>query len=1375
MNNSNKTRLPLTQSQLSLWAGQRIHSEVPLHNVVYTFEIQGDIDGVIFKRSFEQLVEETDILRMTFSEIAGEPFQEINSTIPFQFEYLDFTEKSQEEIDQWVRVNTQSPINLAEIVFDSRLLKCDESKFIWFLKIHHLVTDAVTYQLLFHRLSDIYQARLNNNESKNELRVYRSYLEYEREQVADQELNSNKEYWDKKTSKVNSRPALYGEKWSKNSTEAKRIEITLTPTQTEKLNNLCQKTGVRSWTKSATLYNLFVTVFATYLHRTSGLSKFNIGSPAHNRSTLDFSKTAGLFIEVLPLTIKIDDDETFISLLDKIKIEGNSFLKNVHPSMVGCLNGEPPSNILNFINVEFKDFNGWPTQVRWIHNGHIDASHDIRCHVYDFKGEGDYTIAFDINTSVCPQKDYDKVALHFNSILDSLLENLENAIDQKGLEPISQSTILSGTHTPLKDSFLKKFEEFAAKTPNKVAVQSFEQTLTYSNLNKKANQLAGHLAERGIENQSRVAVFLHRSPDYLISILAIMKLGGVFVPIASDQPLERVQYILRKADCSLIITEQKLAVGLDFEKENIVSTSHFSELENQNEFSSFGHDLENLSYILFTSGSTGKPKGVGISNKSLNNYLNWARTAYSIDQNSVFPLFTSIGFDLTLTSVFLPILCGGRIIVYKENPSGPDTSVLNVFSDNLVNKIKLTPSHLDLVKEHDFSPSVLETMILGGEDLKTTSVSKIQSQFSEKLEIFNEYGPTEATVGCIVSKYDAKEHKSFSVPIGLPIDNTQVLLLDTHKNLVPQGVVGEIYLSGACLANGYINDQELTNEKFLENPFSNQSKIYRTGDLGRLNSKGELEYHGRIDSQIKLRGYRIELNDIEANLSEFEGIDSCAVMLVDNKDQKTEEKVFNCTNCGLPSNYPSTDFDENGVCHLCRAFENYEEKVHQYFKRDEELVRLLTSKRDINPNYDCISLLSGGKDSTYVLARLVGMGLRVLAFTMDNGYISEQAKENIDRIVKRLGVDHVYGKTPHMNAIFVDSLQRHHNVCNGCFKTIYTLSTKIAVEKQIPFIVTGLSRGQFFETRLTEELFWDQQLDSEKIDNTILEARKLYHQENDAVKELLDVSMFDSDEVFDQVQFVDFYRFSDVSLEEMLVYLKKQVGWKRPTDTGRSTNCLINQVGIYVHKKDLGYSNYSFPYSWDVRLGHKTRDESLEEINEVIDETEVKRIMNEIGYDPSAQQENDKKLVAYFTGAEGLSIEKLRKFMNQRVPSYMVPTLFHFVAEMPLTNNGKIDRAKLSENKIKPIPTDCPYVAPSNEIEELVQKIWMDVLLLDRIGIKEDFISLGGHSLAAIRVTARINEEIETNFPLNKIFEYPTIESYSKYVEETLIELMNKN
>ena len=477
------------------------------------------------------------------------------------------------------------------------------------------------------------------------------------------------------------------------------------------------------------------------------------------------------------------------------------------------------------------------------------------------------------------------------------------------------------------------------------------------------------------------------------------------------------------------------------------------------------------------------------------------------------------------------------------------------------------------------------------------------------------------------------------------------------------------------LSDGYWNDKELTEQKFLPNPFQPETKIYDTGDLARLNSKGEIEYLGRKDQQVKIGGIRIELSEIESALSKHTGIKDCVVELIDSRNRLSVESITNCIRCGLPSNYPTAEFDENGVCNYCLSFENYRQNVEKYFKAPVDLQKILDeAKAERQGEYDCLMLLSGGKDSTYALAKLVGMGVKVLAFTLDNGYISEAAKANIRRVVNDLQVDHIFGETPAMNEIFVDSLQKHSNVCNGCFKTIYTLSTKVAFEKKIPFIVTGLSRGQFFETRLTEELFLKD--DVETIDKTILEARKSYHRVDDAVKRLLDTSIFEEDAVFEKVQFLDFYRYFDVDFEEMMNYLDKHLPWIRPSDTGRSTNCLINQVGIYVHKKEHGYSNYAFPYSWDVRMGHKTREVSLDEINEEIDENQVTRILREIGYS-SKDVNSDKNLVAYYIAETEISTADLRNHLKNYLPDYMIPTFFKQMELLPLTDNGKVDRKAL--------------------------------------------------------------------------------------------------
>jgi len=346
-------------------------------------------------------------------------------------------------------------------------------------------------------------------------------------------------------------------------------------------------------------------------------------------------------------------------------------------------------------------------------------------------------------------------------------------------------------------------------------------------------------------------------------------------------------------------------------------------------------------------------------------------------------------------------------------------------------------------------------------------------------------------------------------------------------------------------------------------------------------------------------------------------------------------------------------------------------------------------------------------------------------------------------------------------------------VCNGCFKTLYTLSTRLALEKHIPFIVTGLSRGQFFETRLSEELFWDKDLDPAGIDDLILQARKVYHQEDDAVKKLLDVSMYKDPAVFEKVRFIDFYRYSDVSLEEMLRFLDEKLGWVRPTNTGRSTNCLINQAGIQVHKTKKGYSNYSFPYSWDVRLGHKTRDESLEEINEAIDLAEVQRILKEIGYgELDSSETGNRRLVAFYKGKDRISYRELQQYLASSLPDYMVPGMYRFLDEIPLNLNGKIDKFSLVKMAASVSESETFYVAPSNDTEAFLTDIWKQVLNLNQVGVRDNFVVLGGQSLAAIRITTRINEELGINIPLSKIFELPTISEYARFIEDTLVELM---
>jgi acyl carrier protein len=364
-------------------------------------------------------------------------------------------------------------------------------------------------------------------------------------------------------------------------------------------------------------------------------------------------------------------------------------------------------------------------------------------------------------------------------------------------------------------------------------------------------------------------------------------------------------------------------------------------------------------------------------------------------------------------------------------------------------------------------------------------------------------------------------------------------------------------------------------------------------------------------------------------------------------------------------------------------------------------------------------------------------------------------------------VELVVGGTPHMNEIFVDSLKRFANVCNGCFKTIYTLATNLAHEKGIRYIVTGLSRGQFFETRLTEELFQHKDFDVAKLDALVLEARKAYHRRKDAVSCHLEVDVFRGDHVFRDIRFVDFYRYWSVPLAELHAFLQQHTPWVRPPDTGRSTNCLINDVGIYIHKKQRGFHNYSLPYSWDVRLGQKTRTEAMGELDDEIDESRVQQIMAQIGYTEPAQanETSINRLAAYYVSEKALTVAELRAHLAKWLPDFMLPTYFVRLDSLSLTPNGKIDRKALPALCYENIQPAHDFVGPRTETEKALAAIWSELLYVENIGINDDFFDLGGQSLVAIKAVSRIRDVFEVDLPLRNLFERPTIAGLAEVID----------
>jgi len=1338
----------LTRAQELLWAAEQMYPSTPMYNQAFMFVIGADIDERRFAECFRALIDECDSLRTVVKHRGDSVDQVVLSDVPFQLPVLDLTGEPNppEAFRKWCVEATKRPFDTTSRMFESALAKLGDGRTGWYLSQHHIVTDALSFSLLVRRMEALYTGGADEDSpSIRALPPFADYISYEAGSQPDRP----------ETPMVSEEPSpLYGAAPDDPGTENDRTSIALGEPRSEIIRAMAQRPGIRALTPDLSMFRVFLTALTAFLYRVTGEETVRVGAPAHNRVTEAFRRTVGLFTEINGLSVEISSNDTFASLFAKVVSATDLFLRVSRPGSGSAAVNRSVNTVLNYITADFESFDGAEVEATWVHSGHVEPEHHLRLHVTDFDGDGDIELLFDCNRNVLGGRAR-HVVDHFLAMLDAMLDDFDRPIADVQLladeERASIGAFNDTSAAAVAPTVVDLIEAQMTRSPDRPAFVAGAETWTFRDLDGLTRGIWSRLPERSV-----VGICMIRSAEAAIAMLGVMRAGSAYVPIDPGWPEQRIRLVVEDANCSLVITDTELDVGVPTIDYETVSAPPDGYAESKT-------DPGDLAYILYTSGSTGRPKGVAIEHRSLANYIEWASDFYGRGGELSFPLFTPLTFDLTVTSIFVPLASGGTVVVYPDSGQhGVDLALRQVVEDDLVDIVKLTPSHLAVLGDIDLSESRIKQLIVGGEQLHTSTVRRISKLFGT-IEVHNEYGPTEGTVGCIVHTFDPENDTDFTVPIGRPIANMRAYVLGPGDLPNPVGVPGELWIAGAGIARGYVNNTVGTKERFRPNPGLGESVLYRTGDRARLRADGVMEYLGRRDDQIKVRGVRVELGEIEAAVASHPQVVSSAVKIHERTSPQDLTSMVHCSRCGLPSNFPEVSFDSSGVCNHCRAYESYADRADIYFKPMSELEEVFDSIRGAEDReYDCIALLSGGKDSTYALCKLVDMGVRVLAFTLDNGYLSDQAKANIERVCNVLGVDHVFGSTPAMDEIFVDSLQRHSNVCNGCFKTIYTLSTQLAHDRGIPVIVTGLSRGQFFETRLTADLFTDEVASAEGIDAKVLDARKAYHRVDDAPRRLLDVRIFNNEMIFDQVKYVDFYRYCDVGLEEMLDYLNTRVPWIRPSDTGRSTNCLINDVGIFVHRHEKGFHNYALPYSWDVRLGAKTREEAIDELDDDIDAAEVQRILEEIGYPEDVNAIGlGSKLVAYYTGPTSLTEPEVRAHVARILPSQLLPNRFVHLETIPLTDNGKIDRGALPSPTSARPEVRVPFIEARTDIESRLASIWSDVLGIEKVGVRDNFFDLGGDSIKAIQIVARARRQ-GLDVSLRQLFESLTTEQLAE-------------
>ena len=1373
----------MTPMQFALWTGQKLHPGVPLYNMTHTFRISGPLDPEMFRRAFKTVVAGTDVLRTVVCEEEGtQPLLDVLDNAPIQHSYSDVLESSDPEADVAAIVDAQMVTKFAadSPLYDSHLVRIASAEYVWCLTLHHLIVDFLSVTLLFERMS----ALVAGDDSGTAWSEFSAYADWLAEQQASPRSKRAARYWDRNLSTTSEAAPLevFGNTLSGGNPRSERITLRLGSERSRQVEAACGNAPFRTLSRDLSVLNYFATVLWSFLYRTSNRNRLTVGTPLHNRTNPDFRQTVGLLINILPIAETVEADDTFASLARRL---GLTTLDATKYAVFAPPQGDMHRGfdaVLNFLTGDIGTFAGMPCDFSWKHTGYADPHHAVRLQVQDFAATGEFTLYLDFNEDLLSGLERHRIADSFLAVVDACLDNpdariattdllAENEYAQLVTE-LNATTIEQTTARSLTELIAPHWEDSRGET----AIRFRGRAISYGDLDERTEEIAAHLREAGVGHGDIVAIWLQRSPDLVASILAVLRLGAAYVPIDVAQPIRRVERVLQDACPVAVISEERDVPVTDS------PVIRPSALEGR-VAATVGHvtvDESDAAYIIYTSGSTGEPKGVVVEHRGIVNYVAWAAEQYvhsaGMDRPAM-PFYTSPAVDLTLTSIFLPLVTGGSIVIYEAEDVRNDLSIVDVFKEDEVDILKLTPAHLTLLQKLEHKAAQIRTLILGGENLTTAAAESALSLFSAGVAIYNEYGPTETVVGCMIHRYDPTLDAAPSVPIGQPIANMRVYALDRHGRPVPPGVVGELTIAGAGVARGYHGRPDLTRTSFIALPSLGEVRAYRTGDRVRFGADGQLTYLGRRDEQLKIRGNRVELGDIVSCLQRHPQVVAAGVAVEEQQELqpalRADEPSALCVRCGLPANYPQSLIDpETGVCELCRQYDEHKDRIDGYFRERHELreiVRQIVAASDSTPN--AIALTSGGKDSTYALHQLVRMGLTPLVFTLDNGFISDQALDNVRKVVADLGLELVVGKTPHMNEIFNDSLARHCNVCNGCFKTIYTMSINLAVERGIDHIFTGLSRGQLFETRLAPEMFAGDHFSVEAIERNIRAARVAYHRRHDAVNERLDVSTFASDTLFDRIHIVDFYRYWDVDLDELYAFLRTEAGWVRPADTGRSTNCRINEAGISVHKSMRGYHNYALPYSWDVRLGHKTRDEALHELNDEIDDEHVAEMLDEIGYEDNGG-ESEIRLVAAYTAEQELSAAELRRHLERELPGYMIPNQLFQLDELPLTSSGKLDKRQLCSMATRSA-SRLDDTAAENELEKAVSDIWIEVLGLDRLGIYENFFDIGGTSLPALQIVARCEQAFDIALPLTGFFGEPTVAGLARTIEGIIIEQLD--
>ena len=878
----------LTNPQKSIWLTEQFYKGTSIENITGSVNVLQNVDFDILKKSINLFVKKNDSFRLKFTVKNSTVMQYVDKFTEFDIEIISVqTDKDVKFIE---RQMCDTPFNtLDNFLFVFKLFKFPNGNGGFIINAHHLISDAWTAGLVVNEIMGYYESLIKGEEISDEPNPsYIEYIDSEKEYLNSEKFKKDKVFWNETFQTIPetaSIPSVNKENSKEISCASKRKLFTIPKETIDLINEFCKP-------RKASAFNFFMGVLSLYISRVSGLDEFVIGTPILNRGNFKEKQTTGMYISTIPFKVSLNSEDLFGDFLSNIS---SNFLKIFrhqkypYQYLLEDLRTKDSSipNLYNIlISYQNVRSNKQTSDVlydsRWVGNNNI--SDDIDIHLYDMNDTGDMNIAYDYLLSKYTIDDICSIHARILHIINQILES--NEIKLKDIEivtPDEKHKILYDFNNtkadyPRDKTISQLFEEQVEKTPDNVAVVFENQQLTYRELNERANSLAHYLRDKGIGRNDIVGIIVNRSLEMIVSILAVLKCGACYIPIDPEYPQDRIEYMLDNSNAKILLTFEKLQNKVNFDNKlfvelnNKLYDSHKKNLENINK-------PDDLAYIIYTSGSTGKPKGVMIIHKSLSNLTNYCNHYVQYLKDNKYRTIvsvTTVSFDIFIFETLISLQKGLKLVVSNEEEQTIPRFLNNLIEKNNVEIIQTTPSRMQLlVNNINDIPNLskLKFITLAGEQLPISLVNELKKIGSPI--IYNGYGPSETTV--FSSLTDVTHHNP--ITIGHPLDNTQIYILNSNLNICPIDVPGEIYIAGDGVGYGYINNEELTKKNYVPNIFSNENKIlYKTGDLGFYRNDGEIMCLGRCDNQVKIRGLRIELEEIENEILNNKNIDNCVVV-----------------------------------------------------------------------------------------------------------------------------------------------------------------------------------------------------------------------------------------------------------------------------------------------------------------------------------------------------------------------------------------------------------------------------------------------------------------------------------------------------------------